>query len=318
MGTPQFSVPTLEMLIRNNLKPCLVISQPDKPSGRNKVLKHTPIKEITLKHEIECFQPEDINDPVAVERVKSYKPDLIITVAYGAYLGHQMRTMCPYGTINLHPSLLPWHRGADPIRSTLLNGESTCGVTVFFITAKMDGGPIITQKEYPVNDMNYTGLSEYLANEGAEEIIKAIKILAKSKMQFKGLKEGFLKQNDKEATYSSKVEKESNVADFSLSIGEFLNRVNAYSYEPGYYCFFRNKRLKILRAEKCNDHVNEDYPIVLSVEKNKGIVVGLKDGSILIKEVQYEGKKVMSAYEFHIGARIEIGERFYREICDRN
>jgi methionyl-tRNA formyltransferase len=182
----------------------------------------------------------------------------------------------------------------------------------------MDGGPIITQKEYPVNDMNYTELSEYLAGEGAEEIVKAIGLLADSKMQFKGLKDGYIKQNDTEATYSSKVEKESNVADFSLSIREFLNRVNAYSYEPGYYCFFRNKRLKMLRAEKYSDLVNEDYPAVLSVEKNKGIVVGLKDGSILLKEVQYEGKKVMSAYEFHIGARIEIGERFYREICDRN
>jgi methionyl-tRNA formyltransferase len=316
MGTPEFAVPTLERLINDGLKPCLVVSQKDKPRGRNKVLKNTPVKDIALKNDIECFQPEDINNQEAIEYVLSFKPDLIVTVAYGAFLGYKLRTMCPYGAINLHPSLLPLHRGADPIRSTLLNGENICGVSVFFITAKMDSGPIILQKEYPVNDMNYTELSEYLAVEGAGELTNAIKTLEKHSLKYTALKSVFSKQNDSEASYSSKVEKVSNMADFGLNTVGFLNRVKAYSYEPGYYCYFRNKRLKLLKAELYDNSCYETYPTILRVEKNKGIVFSLKDGSVLLKEVQYEGKKQMSAYEFHIGARIEAGERFYSEICD--
>ena len=318
MGTPKFAVPTLEKLINNQYSPCLVISQPDKPQGRKKMVKPTPVKEVADKNRITCFQPVDINSQDSIEYIKTFNPDIIITVAYGAFLGKKLRTMCPFGAINLHPSLLPKHRGADPIRSTLINGDTISGISVFFITAKMDSGNIITQREYLVNDMNFTELSDYLSVKGAEEIIKTISILENKNKEYKELKDIFSTQEEEAATYSNKLDKISNRADFQLEPMEFIRNVNAYSNEPGYYCFFRNKRIKILKAELFDAETNEVYPTIKSIEKNKGFVLCLKNGSVLIKEIKYEGKLQMNAYEFYKGARLEIGERFQSEEFNRN
>ena len=318
MGTPKFAVPTLERLIEKQYTPCLVVTQPDKPQGRNMMLKPTPVKEVAVKNGITSFQPVDINSEESVKYINSFNPDIIITVAYGAYLGKKHRTMCPYGAINLHPSLLPKHRGADPVRSTLLNGDNVCGFSVFFITAKMDSGNIITKREYLVNGMNYTELSDFLAENGADEIINTIAILESKENKYKELKDLFTIQDEESATYSKKVDKDSNRADFQLKTIEFLCNVNAYSKEPGYYCFFRNKRIKLIDAELFDEEMNEVYPAVKRIEKSKGFVLSLKNGSLLIKEIQQEGKMQMNAYEFHKGARLEVGERFHSEEYNRN
>jgi len=315
MGTPSFAVPTLETLIKNNIIPVLIVSQPDKPKGRNQQLLPTPIKEVAQNNAIPCYQPEDVNLPESIEYIKSFEPDLIVTVAYGAFLGKELRTLCPFGAINMHPSLLPKHRGADPVRSTLLSNDELCGITVFFITAKMDSGSIIIQKQYAVEQgMNFTTLDGFLSQKGAEVIIEAIATISKSSKRFSELKSSFMMQNHEEATYSSKVDKLSTVANFDLSVNEFLTKVKAYSNEPGYYCYFRGKRLKLLKAELFEVGNNSEYPVIKQVIKNEGFVVSLKDGEMLVREVQYEGKNIMSAWDFHIGARIQIGERLCGEV----
>jgi len=320
MGTPEFAIPSLEGLIHSEYKPILVVSQPDKPKGRNQKLAYTAVKEVALKNDIQCYQPEDVNSIDSVEHIRSFKPDIIITVAYGAFLGKELRTMCPFGIINLHPSLLPLYRGADPVRSTLLHGDEYCGITVFFIAAKMDSGNIITQTKYNIGSIfgdrlvKFTDLERYLANEGANEIINAVNKLSISQLRYSELKNSFQKQNHTLATISSKLEKNTCVANFELSVDEFVKKIFAYSNEPGYCCYFRGKRIKLLAASINNRCVNDEYPKIKQIHKKEGFVLSLKDGDLLIKEVQFEGKKQMSAYEFHIGARLEEGEMFHSEI----
>jgi methionyl-tRNA formyltransferase len=316
MGTPDFAVPSLKHLIKQGLKPVLVVSQTDKPKGRNLVLQPTPVKAIALENYIKVFQPENVNSQESIDYIKSYNPDIIITVAFGAFLNSQFRKMCPSGAINLHPSLLPLHRGADPVRNTLLNGETDCGISVFFITAKMDNGPIILQKKYAINDLipkiNHTLLEEKLSHIGSEVLFEAIQLLNNQKKQYNDLKQLFPPQDHNTATYSQKLEKHHLIADFNLSTTDFINKVQAYADEPGYYCYFRGKRLKIFEAEcmaQNNPHQKENPATITQNIKKQGFTITLKDNDLLIKEVQYEGKNRMNAYEFAIGSRLEIGEK---------
>jgi len=318
-GTSDFAIKPLLLLVNNidsdyNFNIKLVITQPDKPSGRNLKITFSDFKKAVINNQLPILQPENINDIEVINYIKSLNPDILITVAYGGYIGKELRTMCPLGAINLHPSLLPLHRGADPIRSTLINQNDFTGNTIFFIASKIDSGNIICQTKYNIYDfkerINYTDLSDYLSTNGAEDIVKSIKILEMKRNRFKDLKDLFPVQNEELATYTKKITESSNIANFNLNAEEFLANVYAYSLEPGYYCYFRNKRLKILKAEIYERINNDDYPIVKLIIKKLGFVISLKDVDLLVKTVQYEGKKIMSSSDFINGIRMEIGEKF--------
>jgi methionyl-tRNA formyltransferase len=183
MGTPQFAIPTLELLSKTKYCPILCITQPDKPKGRKQKLLPPEVK-------------------IKVAKLASLKPDIVITVAYGGYLKKAIRKLPVYGCINLHPSLLPKYRGAAPINYAIFNCDTRTGVTVFKIVSKMDAGPVISQRETQINkDECYTELSTRLAQIGAEEILKALKKIEKN---------GLLTtpQDHESATFSHKLQKE--------------------------------------------------------------------------------------------------------------
>ena len=317
-GTADFGLPTLNKFILNkdedydfNLK--MIITQPDKPKGRHLGFKYSLIKETALFTKTPLLQPENINAPEIIETIKSKKPDILIIIAYGGYIGKELRTLCPLGAINLHPSLLPLHRGPDPVRSTLLAKDEYCGNTVYFLTSKIDAGPIIMQKKYKISELevkqNYTYIEYFLSKQGAEDMCEIVKMLDIKNLEFKELKSSFPNQDHTKATYSKKLEKTSNYADFELTAEDFINHIRSYAYRPGYVCRFRGKRLEIYEAEIVKNTPNENYPVIKEILKNKGFIISLKDADILIKEVQYEGKKLMPAYDFHKGMRLQIGER---------
>jgi len=312
MGTPRFAVPSLLILIKNNLKPVLCVTQPDKLQGRNRHLDYSPIKKIALENNLPIYQPEDINSYESIVFLQAYHPDILITVGYGALLNSKLRSMCPFGAINLHPSLLPLHRGADPIRSTLINGEQDCGNTIFFINGKMDAGPIISQRKYRINSLlfqiNFTNLENILADRGAQDLMDVILLLGKNELRFKALKTSFSPQNHLLATYSTKFEKHSSLADFRLTADKFIRLVVGFALEPGYYCYYRGKRLKIFLAEIFSRQQNIDLGVIKSIIKNQGFIISVPDADLLIKEVQYEGKKIMNAWDFCHGVRMKIGE----------
>ncbi|MCL2064404.1 MAG: methionyl-tRNA formyltransferase [Candidatus Cloacimonetes bacterium] len=319
IGTADFGLPTLNKFVLNqdseydfNLK--LIITQPDRPKGRNLGFKYSLIKETALLKNIPLLQPENINEDDIVESIKKCEPDIIVTIAYGGYIGKTLRTICPLGAINLHPSLLPLHRGADPVRSTLLAKDEYCGNTIYFLTSKIDSGPIIKQKSYKISDLevkkNFTYIEYFLSKQGAEDMVEVIKQLEQKNVHYSELKKLFPQQDHSKATLSKKLEKNSAYADFNLSADEFINNVRSYSYRPGYVCKFRGKRLEIYEAEIIRKKNNEKYPEVTEIIKNVGFVISLKDADVLIKEVQYEGKKMMSSWDFNKGMRLQIGETF--------
>ena len=322
LGTSQFAVPCLETLINVSRETFkfeikLIITQPDKPQRRSLKLEYTDIKKAAIKYPIEVYQPIDINSDEAYNKIYTVKPDLLVVVSYGAFLCKRIRNICPLGVINLHPSILPFHRGADPIRSTILNGDIYTGNSIFLLTKQMDTGPIIIQSKFKINEEiefpNFSNLSNYLAIDGANLLLQTIDLAVKSSLQasqrtwqsIAKIKD----QDDSLATYSSKITKNSLIANFNLPTEQFIRHINAYSYEPGYYCIFRNKRLKLFKASIYNKIENKTYPIIKYIIKNKGFVISLSAADILIEEVQYEGKQQMSAWQFHLGARLTIGEK---------
>jgi len=306
MGTPAFAINVLESLIKSKYSIVLVVSQPDKPRGRGLALDPSAVKLTAQKYHIECFQPEDVNSNESIDYISSFTPDLIFTLAYGSFLCRKLRKLPCYGALNLHPSLLPLHRGADPIRATLLNGDRQCGISVFFLNSKMDAGRIVSRETFEIPQRaNYTKLVSFLAEKASQVSLDAIDLVSSHP------RESFPEQDHTQATYSQKIESGSCVIDFTQTSEVFFNHLRAYTDEPGYYCNLRGQRLKIFDAEIIDCKTNEDYGIIESLVKNVGFVITLPDASILIKEVQYAGKKRMSAWQFHLGARLQIGERLW-------
>ena len=304
MGTPEFGVPCLDLMVKSGYKPVLCISQPDRPKGRKKLLQPTPIKIKAEELGIKVAQPEDVNDPIFLEELERLNPDVIVTVAYGGYLKKKIRKLPKYGCINLHPSLLPLYRGSAPINFTLFNNDTKTGVTIFKIVAKMDAGPILLQSETEIlPEDNFTSLSEKLSIQGAKETIKALQLLEIGEVKY-------LEQDHNLATFSNKIFKEDMFIDWSKPASEIRNLIRGLAEYPAATAAFRGKRIKIIEVELKEKNSNSPFGTILEVIKNMGILVAGNENDILIKKVQPAGKKIMSAHAFNLGARINIGETF--------
>ena len=304
MGTPEFGVPCLDLMVKSGYKPVLCISQPDRPKGRKKLLQPTPIKIKAEELGIKVAQPEDVNDPIFLEELERLNPDVIVTVAYGGYLKKKIRKLPKYGCLNLHPSLLPLYRGSAPINFTLFNNDTKTGVTIFKIVAKMDAGPILLQSETEIlPEDNFTSLSEKLSIQGAKETIKALQLLEIGEVKY-------LEQDHNLATFSNKIFKEDMFIDWSKPASEIRNLIRGLAEYPAATAAFRGKRIKIIEVELKEKNSNSPFGTILEVIKNIGILVAGNENDILIKKVQPAGKKIMSAHAFNLGARINIGETF--------
>lgn len=303
MGTPEFAVPTLELLSKTKYKPILCVTQPDRLKGRKKRLLPSVVKIKALELNIPLIQPENINSPESIEELKKINPDIIVTVAYGGYLKREIRKLPKFGCINLHPSLLPKYRGSAPVNYTLFNNEKFTGNTIFKIFAKMDAGPIIYQRKIAMKENEcFTGLTEKLSKLGAEDVLKVLEKIENNDYEL-------IKQDDSKATFSHKIEKQDLLLDWSLTAEKIRNKVRGLAVRPGTVASFRNKRIKIIETEILQSESISKPGTVIDIIKNVGIVVATVDFDLLLKKVQPEGKKIMNAYAFYIGALIRTGER---------
>ena len=304
MGTPQFAIPTLELLSKTKYCPILCITQPDKPKGRKQKLLPPEVKIKATALGIPVIQPQDVNEPDIVAKLVNLKPDIVITVAYGGYLKKAIRKLPVYGCINLHPSLLPKYRGAAPISYALFNGDTRTGVTVFKIVAKMDAGPVISQIEIEIRrDECYTELSARMAEMGAEEILKALNKIEKT---------GLLTtpQDHGSATFSHKLQKEDLIIDWNQLAESIRNKVRGLAEIPGAVASFRKSRIKIIEIEILKTSSGSTPGTIINIIKNQGIVVAAGDFDVLLKRVQPAGKKIMTSHAFSLGARIKPEEKF--------
>lgn len=302
MGTPEFSVPTLEMLIRD-YNVVGVVTQTDKPAGRGHNIKITPVKEIALKNNIEIYQPIKIkNNNEFVEKMKQLNPDVIIVVAYGKILSKEILNLPRFGCINSHASLLPRHRGASPINFSIISGDVKTGITTMFMDEGLDTGDIIQKYEFDISD----GMTAGELHDNLKELsVYAIKDTL-NKLETNQLKRE--KQNEDNSTYAPMISKEFGHIDFTKSSKDIINLIRGLNPWPVAYCLYEEKKMKIYEAIKIDINLEEyaydDFGKIVDVSDD-GIVVKCGDGFISITILQFENKKSMSVKSFLNGNNIK-------------
>ena len=303
MGTPDFSVGTLEAIIEAGHEVCLVVTQPDKPKGRGEAMQYTPVKECALKHGIEVFQPIKIREIENIEYLRKYNADIIIVVAFGQILTKSILDMPKYGCINVHASLLPKYRGASPIQWTVINGDEITGVTTMRMDEGIDTGDMIAKQTFRVAEDETGGsLFEKLASTGAELCVKTMEMLENGTAEF-------TPQNNEEATHTSMIRKELGVIDWSKSAVEIERLIRGLNPWPSAYTKLDGKTFKIWKA-KVVEGKDEVHPgCIFHIGKNE-MYVQTGDGALSLLEVQLEGKKRMDVGSFLRGYEVEEGSFF--------
>lgn len=303
MGTPSFAVPILEALIKN-YDVVLVVSQPDRMKDKKGNLLPTPIKELALKHNINVLQPEKLKD--ATDIILNTDADIIITCAYGQFVPEVLLNHFKYKAINVHGSLLPKLRGGAPIHWALINGFSETGITIMYMDKKMDAGDIIAQEKIKILDTdNLDSLYEKLSILGRELLLKTIPLIIDNKIKP-------IKQDDNLVTYGLNIKKEEEKIDFNKPATCVFNLIRGLSSNPGSYCFYDNKRLKIYSATILDEKA-DDAPGVISYLDKDGIIVNCQDKKIKILDIKLEGKKRCLVKDYLNGIKKEelIGRKLY-------
>ncbi len=298
MGTPEFSVPSLEILIENGWGVVAVITAPDKPKGRGQKLIPSPIKETALKNGIPILQPTNLKSPEFIDELKSYQADIQIVVAF-RMLPEVVWNMPRLGTFNLHASLLPDYRGAAPINWAVINGEVETGVTTFFLKHEIDTGSILFQEKEPIYPEDNAGtLYQRLMTKGASLVLKTLEAIANQEINPKPQEE------QKITHHAPKIYKETCEIDWNKSAEEIHNLVRGLSPYPAAWTHFQGKMCKIFKTEVSDKvHANRSPGEFLSDGKTD-LVFQTGKGSIKILELQIEGKKRMGIEEFLRGNKI--------------
>ena len=289
MGTPEFAVPSLNILVQNNYDICGVVTVPDKKKGRGLNLSNSDIKKFSMKHSLNILQPDNLRDPEFIKTLTDLKPDLILVVAF-KILPEEVFTIPKYGSVNLHASLLPKFRGAAPINHAIINGETESGVTTFFLKKKVDTGNIILQKKINIDKDDDAGtLHDKLSELGAESVLETVRLIEAGNVipQI---------QNDSDASPAPKIFKENCIIDWNQNACKIHDFIRGLSPYPAAFTFLNNRSVKIFRSALTGNSKKET-PGSIVVEEKK-LLVSCLDNMIEILELQTEGKKRIPASEF--------------------
>lgn len=299
MGTPDFSVPVLEKLISSGYEVVGVFTQPDKPKGRGGKVQMTPVKECAVKHDIPVYQPVKMRLD-GLEPLKALKPDLCVTAAFGQILSQEVLDVPPMGTVNVHTSLLPRHRGAAPVQWSILQGDEVTGVTTMFSDAGIDTGDMLLQRSVTIGAEETAGeLTARLSVLGAELLIETLHRLELGELPR-------IKQDESRMTYDPKITKEMGRLDFAESTAQCLNRVRAMSPWPCAYAETADGALKVWRAKAAE---GTGVPgVVLCADKKNGLVIATGYGAMELCEIQASNAKRMEARAYLLGHPIEAGK----------
>lgn len=304
MGTPDFSVGTLNALIDAGHDVCLAVTQPDKPKGRGKEMQYPPVKEAALSHGIPVYQPKKIREPECVEELKKYNADVMVVIAFGQILPKTILEMTPYGCINVHASLLPKYRGAAPIQWAIIEGEKVTGVTTMQMDEGLDTGDMIMKKEIEISpEETGESLHDKLACAGAELCVETLKALESHTAVFE-------KQGETPTAYARMLTKELGNIDWNCS-AEYIERlVRGLNSWPSAYTKWNGKTLKIWKAQACGTGCGNVSPGTVTQVGKKDFSVQTGDGVLKIMQVQIPGKKRMETDAFLRGNKMEPGTVF--------
>lgn len=298
MGTPEFAIPCLNSLL-DEFNVVLVVSQPDRPSGRGRKVRPTPIKKFALKHNLEVFQPEDINSKSSLERLIETNADFFVVVAYGQIISKNVLAIPKDGTINVHASLLPEYRGGAPIHRAILDGREVTGVTTMLVEPTLDTGPILMKKEVDIKKNYTTGqLHDLLAEEGA-------KLLEDTLKNFYNITPK--KQCDSKSSYAKLLDGSDRLINWDNKALDIYNQVRGLYPWPLAYTKFNNKRLIITKAKILEADEGSPGEVIDILENGPLIKTGNNRGLVLL-EVKPQGKSTMSGDDFLRGYQLQIGD----------
>lgn len=294
MGTPDFSIPSLKILLENNHEILSVVTTPDKERGRGQKITFTSVKQFAIENNIPVLQPVKLKDDNFISELKNLSPDLFVVVAF-RILPKEVFELPKYGSFNLHGSYLPKYRGAAPIQWTLINGDTETGLTTFKLAEKVDTGNIYLQEKVIINpDDNFETLHDRMSLLGAELVLKTVKLVESGQYELN-------QQDDSLSSPAPKITKEICLIDFHKSAKEIHNLVRGLSPHPAAFFNYNDKVIKIYKTEVVNN-INLK-PFKFHQTKNE-LIIGCGKEAIRILEIQQEGKKKMTIEEFLRGFRV--------------
>lgn len=301
MGTPDFAVPSLDILVKNGYEVASVVTQPDKPKGRGNKLTPPPVKEYALNNNIPVLQPEKVKTGTFAQQLREIAPDLLVTVAYGRILPQEVLDIPPYGCVNVHGSLLPKYRGAAPIQWSVINGDSITGITTMYTDIGMDTGDMLLKREVEIGINETAGeLHDKLSIIGAEVLLETLKELEKGTLVR-------IPQPADEATYVTMISKETGRIDWSKTMEQIHNLVRGTDPWPGAYTFYKGERMRVWKTEYSNIEKASKPGEIIEVKK-EGILVGTGKGNIMLKEIQFDSGKRLKVEQYLAGHLIDKGE----------
>jgi methionyl-tRNA formyltransferase len=292
MGTPDFSVPVLRRIIKDGYEVIGVVTQPDRPVGRKKLLTPPPVKVEAIKLGIPVFQPEKIREKDELAKILALEPDLVVTAAFGQILPKELLEAPKYGCINVHASLLPELRGGAPIHYALIQGKAKTGITIMYMAEKLDAGDILTQAELAITEEDNVGtLHEKLSEIGSQLLADTLPKLLNGELTS-------IPQKEEEATFAPNIKRAQEKIDWGKSGEEIFNHIRGLNPWPVAYTTWKETVLKVWKSEKVSSQKLGSPGKVIAIEKDGILVSTGNETAIKITELQPAGKKRMATQQY--------------------
>ncbi|QFF98486.1 methionyl-tRNA formyltransferase [Psychrobacillus glaciei] len=306
MGTPAFSAPILRMLVEEGYNVLAVVTQPDRPVGRKKVLTAPPVKEEALKLGLPVIQPTKLKGSEELKEIIALNPELIVTAAFGQLLPKELLDVPALGSINVHASLLPAYRGGAPIHQAIMDGQDKTGVTIMYMEEKLDAGDIISQSEIPIGHSDDTGiLFDKLSAVGSDLLKETLpSIISKTNKR--------VIQDESQVTFAKNISREQERIDWNKSALAIHNQIRGLHPWPVAYTTLDEQSVKVWKADTIQVNTKEQPGKVVQIESDYFVVQTGFEEAIRINELQPAGKKKMSAVDYlrGVGSKLRIGDTF--------
>jgi len=302
MGTPDFAVPSLKSLLEAGHDIIGVVTQPDRPKGRKQVLTKSPIKVVAEENGIEVYQPKRIRNEEAITKVVSWRPDLIVTAAYGQIIPVAILEAPKYKAVNVHASLLPKYRGAAPIHQSIIDGEKETGITIMYMVKELDAGDILSQVTVKIDEKETVGsLHDKLSIAGAKLLMNTIENIESGEIIP-------IAQNDQDATFAPTLKRQDEEINWNMGSKQIYNKIRGLNPWPVSFTYLDQEVFKIWWAEPIEVTHQQEPGTILKIEKDK-LWIATKDGAIDLKEVQPSGKRKMDIISFLQGTKLTVGDK---------
>jgi len=295
MGTPEFSVPALEALINNNFEILSIYTQYPKKSKRGQKINLSPVQIFSEKNNLPVRNPENLNNDVEYNFIKSLSADIAVIVAYGKLIPKNILKTTKHGFLNIHASLLPKWRGAAPIQRAIMNGDKKIGVSIMKIEEKLDSGPVLASKELALDqNATYGEIQKKLSLIGSDLLIESLKNIENGKAKF-------IDQVHSDSTYAKKIDKNETKINWNLDANKVIAHIHGLSPNPGAWFEYEDERFKVLRVNKSAASGNSGTLL------DENLTIACKSDSIQILEIQRQGKNKQTTKDFLLGKKISKG-----------